>query len=80
MIDSALSHRQADRQTDILMELQTGRQLCKRNRQRYNRETDRQTLAKEAISFERSDAKRRASLLSDSTQSNAKAWCNFHPL
>ena len=70
MIDTALSHRQADRH--MWMERQIGRQLCERNRHRY-RETDRQTLAKEAISFERSEAKRRASLLSDSTQSNAKA-------
>ena len=39
-------------------------------------ETGRQTLANEEMSFERREAKRRANLLSDSTQSSANACCS----
>ena len=48
------------------------RQTFEANRHLW-RQADRQTLANEEMSFERREAKRRASLLSDSTQSSAKA-------
>ena len=50
------------------MERATDRQTVEANRHLW-----RQTLANEEMSFERREAKRRANLLSDSTQSSAKA-------
>ena len=52
----------------------TGRQIVQQSKQiNIIDRKDKQTLANEAISFERREAKRRANLLSDSTQSSANA-------